>query len=134
MKKKRGARRYLIASAIGIAIAVGVFIARGGFEYTETVHVLQAFCDACFVPGILLMGFGALLFCADDGLFDMLNYGVMKVINLTRSEKRRNAFPKTFYDFRKMKSENRNGGFGYLLIVGGVFMALAVMFLIFSEM
>lgn len=134
MSKKRSAKRYLIATAIGLAIAVGVFAARGGLDSTETVLVLQAFCDAFFVPGILLMGFGALLFCADDGLFDMMNYGVMKVINLTRNKKRRDAFPKTFYDYRQMKSENRKGGFGYLLILGGAFIALAVLFLILSEM
>lgn len=134
MIKKRSAKKFLIAFAIGLAISVAVFAIRGGFDYAETVLVLQAFCDAFFVPGILLMGFGALLFCADDGVFDMMNYGVMKVINLTRSKKRRDAFPKTFYDYRQMKDEKRKGGFGYLFLVGGVFMALAVLFLILSEM
>lgn len=134
MNKKRSARKFLIAFAIGMVIAAGVFTARGGLEYTDTVTVLQAFCDAFFVPGILFMGFGALLFCADDGLFDMMNYGVMKVINLSRSKKHRDAFPKSFYDYRQMKDGKRKGGFGYLFIVGGVFMALAVLFLILSEM
>ena len=134
MNKKRSARKFLIAFAVGMVIAVGVFAARGGLEYTDTVPVLQAFCDAFFVPGILFMGFGALLFCADDGLFDMMNYGVMKVINLSRSKKHRDAFPKSFYDYRQMKDEKRKGGFGYLFIVGGGFMALAVLFLILSEM
>ena len=134
MNKKRSAKKFLIAFAIGMVVAVGVFAARGGLEYTDTVLVLQAFCDAFFVPGILFMGFGALLFCADDGLFDMMNYGVMKVINLSRAKKHRDAFPKSFYDYRQMKEGKRKGGFGNLFIVGGIFMALAVLFLILSEM
>ena len=76
----------------------------------------------------------ALVFCADDGLFDMINYGVLKVIKLVQSEKRRSNFPKTFYEYRKMKSESRNGGFGYLLITGCAFIVLAVVFLLLSEM
>jgi len=134
LSNKRSLRKYLIASAIGIAIGIAVFAAKGGFDAADRVQVLYAFCDACFVPGVLLMGIGALVFCADDGVFDMLSYGTMKVINLVRSEKRRSSFPKTFYDYRQMKQAGRNGGFGYLLILGGVFIALAVMFLIIAEM
>lgn len=132
MKPSKRTRKYLISSLIGLAIGIGVFAVRGGFEEREQVLILQAFCDACFVPGVLLLGFGALLFCANDGLFDMVNFGVLKVIKLVQSEKRRSQFPKTFYDYRQMKSETRKGGFGYLLVVGGVYMAFAVLFLILS--
>lgn len=134
MKPKNRARKYLITSLIGLAIGLAVFIARDGFSLRDQTGVLQAFCDAFFVPGILLASYGALVLCADDGLFDMINYGVLKVIKLVQSEKRRSNFPKTFYDYRKMKSEGRNGGFGYLLITGGAFIALAALFLILSEM
>lgn len=134
MKPQNRARKYLITSLIGLAIGVGVFAARDGFNLREQTAILQAFCDAFFVPGILLVGYGALVFCADDGLFDMINYGVLKVIKLVQSEKRRSNFPKTFYEYRKMKSESRNSGFGYLLITGCAFIALAVVFLILSEM
>lgn len=130
MKPSNRARKYLIASAVGLAIAAGVFAVRGGFTAGDTAVVLAAFCDAFFVPGVLLLCFGALMFVANDGVFDMLNYGVMKVVKLVQSEKKRSAFPKTFYDYRKMKSESRKGGFGYLFIVGGAYMALAVLFLI----
>jgi len=133
LSNKRTLRKYLIASAIGIAIGIGVFAVKGGFDATERIEVLYAFCDAFFVPGILLLGFGALLFCADDGLFDMMNYGVMLCVNLVRKEEKRRAFPKTFHDYRQMKQEGRNGGFGYLLIIGGVFIALAILFLVIAE-
>ena len=133
MKSKSKLRKYLIASAIGLAIGIAVFAAKGGFDAVERIQSLYALCDACFVPGVLLMGFGALLFCADDGLFDMMNYGVMLCVNLVRKEEKRRAFPKTFHDYRQMKQEGRNGGFGYLLIIGGVFIALAILFLVIAE-
>ena len=130
MKMSKRARSYLITSLVGLAIAVGVYAARGGFQLLEKELILTAFCDACFVLGVLLLGFGALVFCANDGLFDMINFGVLKVIKLVQSEKRRSQVPKTFFEYRKMKSETREGGFGYLFVVGGVFMALAVIFLL----
>ena len=134
MSTKSKSRKYIIASAIGVAIGICVFAIKGGFDATDKILTLYALCDAFFVPGILLLGFGTLLFCADDGVFDMLTYGTMKVVNLVRSEKRRSSFPKTFYDYRVMKQEGRKGGFGYLMIIGAVFLAVAVLFLILAEM
>ncbi len=132
MSNKSRSRKYLIDVLIGIAIGIGVFAVKGGFDAADRIQILYTFCDAFFVPGVLLLGFGTLLFCADDGVFDMVSYGTMKVINLVRSEKRRSSFPKTFYDYRVMKQEGRNGGFGHLLIVGVIFLVVAVLFLLIA--
>lgn len=130
MKPKRSARKYLITSLVGILIAAAVFAARGGLTAADDVAAMYALCDAFFVPGVLILGFGLLVFCADDGLFDMINYGVLKAVKIVQSEKKRSQFPKTFYDYRAMKSETRGGGFGYLIVVGAVFVAIAAVFLL----
>lgn len=127
---KRSWRKWLITVLIGLAIAVGVMLARDGFNAPDQAAWLSALSDACFVPGAVLCGVGLLMFVANDGFFDMINYGVLKVLKLVQSEEKRAAMPKTFYDYRVLKDANRKGGFAYILWVGLGYIALAGLFLL----
>ena len=98
--KNGSKRRLLIAMILGLAIGLGVFSSRGGFEMSNWPEIAAALCDACFVPAALLLSFGLLLFVANDGFFDMMSYGVQKVLRLVQSAEKQAAFPKTFYDYR----------------------------------
>ena len=129
--KKDSMRRVAITMAIGLVMAIGVFAARGGFEKTLWPEIAAALCDACFVPSALLISLGLLLFVANDGFFDMLTYGVQKTLRLVQSAEKQVAFPKTFYDYKLLK-QGKRAGFGFMMIAGGVYLALAVVFLLCS--
>ena len=130
--RKHFGRSYFIDMLIGLAIAVGVFAVKGGFSLVEWPPLAAALCDACFVPGITLLCFSALVFVSNDGLFDMLNYGVQKALQIVLTEKRRAKYPKTFYDYRKAKWETSKGAFGHLVAAGVTYMVLATVFLFCS--
>lgn len=129
--KNGSKRRLLIAMILGLAIGLGVFSSRGGFEMSNWPEIAAALCDACFVPAALLLSFGLLLFVANDGFFDMMSYGVQKVLRLVQSAEKQAAFPKTFYDYRVLKQGKRSE-FGFLLIAGAIYLALAALFLLLS--
>jgi len=129
--RKKSGRRTAAALLIGLAMGVGVFAVRGGFSATAWPEIASALCDACFVPSALLISVGLLLFAADGGLFDMMTYGVQKALRLVLSEEKRAMYPKTFYDYRVLK-QGKKSGFGFLLIAGGVYLALATLFLLLS--
>lgn len=133
MKRKRSKSKYIITFLIGLAVMVGVLFSRGFFVLTEPAAVFAALCDACFVLGALSAGIGALVFVANDGMFDMITYGVQKVLFLVWSRKRDEDSPRTFYDYRTMKHAGRKAEFGFLLVIGGVFLVAAVIFLVLSE-
>lgn len=125
-----GGRRCLIAVLLGLAVTLGVLLGSDAFNAPSQQAWLQALCDAFFVPGVILSGFGLLLFVANDGFFDMINYGVLKVLKLVQREEKRAAFPKTFYDYKVMKNGARHGGFAWLIWVGLGFIAVAAVLLI----
>ena len=123
-------KRYVIASLISLGMALALLLERGTFSKTEAAQLWQDLSDAFFVPGVMLTGIGGLVFVAGNGIFDMLNFGVRKVLLLLRSEKHRAAFPRTYYDYLQTKADRSNKGQGFLIVVGGIMLALSGLFVL----
>ncbi len=128
MRLSRQQRRYLIASLAGIAMVVAVLLTRKTFGKLDGQAILQDLSDAFFVPGVLIISMGGLMFVAENGVFDMLNFSIRKVITLVRGQKYREEQPKTYYDYVQAQDAKPRTGFGYLLKVGAAFLVLAVIF------
>ena len=123
--KKTARKRWLTAMAAGITVFLLLAIFRGGFTAEDPAERWRIICDALFVPGILLMAFGLLLFASRGGVFDMLRFGVQKVIGVILPRKKREALPRTFYDYKTEREGREQIHMGYLLAVGMVFILLA---------
>ena len=132
MKRKKNHLRLVVTLLIGLCLAVGVFASRSGFDMSDWPDIAAALCDACFAPAALLISFGLLLFASNDGLFDMMAFSVQKVLRLVLGAEKQAAFPKTFYDYRVLRQGKAKAGFGFLLIAGAVYLALAFIFLLCS--
>ncbi len=124
-------RDVLIPLGVGFALGVVTFAVQGGFKRGNEEALWHAVCDALTVPGILLTGMGLLSFVSEQGAFDGLSFGVRKAFGQILSEKRRNAMPKTYYDYVTAKREKQRSkprttlfvGLGFLVLAGA---ALAV--------
>lgn len=124
-------RDVLIPLGVGFALGVVTFAVQGGFKRGNEEALWHAVCDALTVPGILLTGMGLLSFVSEQGAFDGLSFGVRKAFGQILSEKRRNAMPKTYYDYVTAKREKQRTkprttlfvGLGFLVLAG---IALAV--------
>lgn len=128
MKKGTAVKRTLIAAGIGLAFALLFLLARGTFQGGDQTQALKDLSDAFMIPGAMMLCVGALLYVSGNGVFDMLNYGVAKVLLLIRSEKHRAAFPKTYYDYMQAKADKRPSGYAYLLWTGLAFLLVALAF------
>ena len=128
MTNKGRRRQYLIPLLVGIGFAVVFLWSRGTLGKTDAQELLRDVSDAFFIPGVLLVCVGGLLFVAGNGIFDMLNFGVMKVLSLVRSDKYRAKQPRTYYDYVSARNANRRGGYSGLLWVGLIFLLLAAAF------
>ena len=122
-------RGLLISAALALAIAAGVAAARGGFCATDSTTGFQAWSDAFFAAGVFTGGAGLLGFAASDGLFDILRYGAGKVARLVLSKAKRDAYPKTFFDYRQMKRGRGTSGLS-AIVVGLACIALGGLFLV----
>ena len=118
-------RDVLIPLGVGLVLGMVVFTVQGGFTAGDAEAFWQALSDAAAVPGLLLTGAGLLSFASGQGAFDGLSFSTRKAFSQILREERRNAMPKTFYDYVTLKNEKRAGRNNVKLYVGLGFLALA---------
>ncbi|MGN1039806.1 MAG: DUF3899 domain-containing protein [Candidatus Fimimonas sp.] len=120
--------KYLITALVGLVVALLILFYKDTFNKTAVLPVLADLSDAFFVPGVLLLGVGTLLFASNGGAFDMLAFGIMKLFDLFKRDLTKVKY-RTFYDYRQAQKEKKRS-FSYLLIVGAAMVVVAAVFLI----
>ena len=119
---------YIITAIVGIIIFVIIICVKKIWSEDETYAVMRTLSDACFVPGVLLAGIGLIIFASNGGAFDMLAYAVIRFFDLFKRDVRNKKY-KDFYEYREAKKDKKRG-MAFMLLVGAVFILLAVIFLI----
>lgn len=117
-------KKRVIPFIIGGTLVAAVFVAN--FADLEAENILVLLSDACFVPGVLLSGVGMLMRICDAGVFDMLAYGVADAARGIKGEKL------SYYEYKKKRLEKPLCGNG-LLLAGGIYLFLAVVFFVVCE-
>ena len=118
-------RDVLIPRGVGLVLGAVVFTAQGGFSAGDAEAFWRAVCDALAVPGLLLTCAGLLSFASGQGTFYGLNFSVRKVFSQILSEEKRNAMPRTFYDYVTLKQEKQRKKPNITLYAGLALLALA---------
>ena len=124
-------RSVLITAGIGLAMGLAVFAARGGFRAETDEVLLLALCDAFTVPGLILTGLGLLSIVSGQGAFDGINFTARKAFSQVLGEKRREAMPRTYYDYVTARRKKQAKRPKTTLYTGLAFLACAIAALIF---
>ena len=97
----------------------------GNLELVNQYHVL---CDAFFLPGLIMIFLGLLMVMNNLGALDTMAYGFSYVLHMLAP----GAFDKmdSYLDYIEKRRANRSGGYGFLLVVGTVMVAVSVVFLV----
>lgn len=129
-------RRPWLPWVIELGIALAVFLAvaayKGLFTAVESRQALYILCDAFFIPGIFLLSFGALAFCAYGGVFDMLAYGAHSLLVLFTPFRKPEKHQK-YYEYKLLKEARRQKPKPRTLILGLCFVLLAVLCLYLGD-
>lgn len=119
--------KYLIPILICALVTVLILVERGAFVKSGQ-DLMKDLSDAFFVPGIVMLCFGVLVFATNGGTFDMLAFGVIKMFDLFKKDLTKVKY-RTFYDYRKAQNEKKRS-FLHLIIIGAGFLIVGVVFLI----
>jgi len=127
-KFKLAVIKYAIATAVAGVISLLLMNSFGVFSGTLPIdQIFRYMSDAFFVPGALLVLFGAMVFISTTGFFDSIGYiGAVAIralvpgMRLNRGEK--------FVDYKERKSESRITGYSFIFFVGLAFLLLGVLF------
>ena len=126
IKCKKLLAKYGITIAISVALIFFVLDNRGFFEESDAAMRVLYLADAFTIPGVLVLMVGVMTWIATTGIFDGLTYALGRAarslvpLNKTPDEK--------FYDYKKRKEENRSVDYRFLFVVGGVVLAIAIVF------
>ena len=122
---------YVITGAVLSVATVLVGWLRGGFVATATDDIVQAWCDAFSIVGVLALCFGLLVIVSNGGAFDMLTYSLK---TLFRSFKRDPLDRKYggYYEYTQARRAKKRS-FWYFVIVGGAFLLVGIVLLIVLE-
>ena len=127
---KKKVLQYSITTGVCSVLVFLLLWARGIFKNPTAVQLYQYLTDSFFIVGILVAMIGLLIFVSNGGVFDMLVYGIYRFITLFKKD-HTNVKYNTFYDYRVAKAERPKASFLFLIIVGVVFLAVSMIFLIF---
>ena len=127
-------RRHVIgAAAVGLLIAAAYSIWRGLFAITAWERVARTLCDAFFIPAVLLLGLGALMYVSNEGFFDVATFGARSMLWLFRPAGAQARQKESFADYRAAKHQNPAQP-GFLLAVGAAFLLVSLIFYILNIM
>ena len=123
--------KYVIVLLIGFLMAYCVASSKNVFAQSEPVMIFHILSDSFIVPGVLLSGFGLLIFVSNEGAFDILTYGVRSFLGFFKKNPKREY--ETFYDY-KVSRASKKLRFGTVLVCGLFFLLIAViMYYIYSK-
>lgn len=120
--------QYGITTAILSAFSLAIMFMNNLFSETNTQTIMKVLTDAFFAPGIIAMCFGLLIVASNGGTFYIFSYGIQSFMNLFRKERGKMKY-KTYYDYKEAMKDNKKP-YGYILLVGAVFVAISMIFMI----
>jgi len=113
--------KWLVSTGIGLAIVVWFLYSRDVFSgELMPVDLVKTVSDGFFVSGVLLAGVGILIFCARNGTFDMLTYGVKTAIRTIF----KTGDNESFYDYKQRLGEKITPC-AFLIVPGVVMLIVA---------
>lgn len=122
--------KYGITTLVGIAMFCAYIVYAGGFSALADMsgrNRYMVLCDAATIPGMMIFFTGALVGLANNGAFDGLGYILSSAGKMLIPGRALNM--ESYRDYVARKREEPHRGFGFLMIVGGCFLAVAFLFL-----
>lgn len=128
--------KYLVTTLLCSAVTVGYILSQGLSGKNQIIKY-KILADGFTIPALLLGSFGLLMIIADTGTLDGVVFGMMSAFQMLSFQIFSKGKPISYADFKEQREEIREkrrdngGGFGYMLVVSGVFLLIALYFVHF---
>ncbi len=127
---KQKTKNYLITAIVATAICFIILIAYNIFALKGAKLIMKVLCDAFFLTGFMFVGTGALVFCASKGAFDAISYLFHSLFVTHNWSKTKFKDRQTYGDYVEEKRSKNKPLPVHIFVVGLVFVAISVIFLI----
>lgn len=120
-------KRYVIPSVIGLVVALGICIANDIFALETSTEIFTVLSNAFAIPGFVMFGIGIMVWVTNEGIFNGISYGMKMAGRSFSARKGEKIKDEEFYEYNARQNEKYHE-FKHLLIVGGVFIVLSILF------
>ena len=118
--------KYLICFGV-MALITLIMLLSGKIWNMTTAQKYSALSDAFAVPGMLALLVGLMIWVSSKGVFDPLGFGIKIALGGFKAFRRDERYER-YYDYKARKEQKRLTGYGFLVIMGAVFILLGVVF------
>ena len=120
-------KEYVITTIVAFVGGVLIALSRGIFREEELDMIITIISDAFFIPGVLLICVGLIVYASNEGLFLSISYGFKAIGRTITAKKDEKLMDEKYHEYyarqiqKKVKCK-------HLLIVGVVFVIISLVF------
>ncbi|MDD7043429.1 MAG: DUF3899 domain-containing protein [Mollicutes bacterium] len=136
-KERKSLKGIIARTSLSFAFALAIFLTvfflelYGPFELTWEKNGYRMLSDSFSLGGLLPILFWLLVWVSEKGAFDLIAYSVRKLFSFTfRIHPEKSNLPPTYADYVAIKKAKRKPFHYELLIVGGTFLLLGLIFIL----
>ena len=136
-KERKSLKGIIARTSLSFAFALAIFLTvfflelYGPFELTWEKNRYRILSDSFSLGGLLPILFWLLVWVSEKGAFDLIVYSVRKLFSFTfRIHPEKSNLPPTYADYVAIKKAKRKPFHYELLIVGGTFLLLGLIFIL----
>lgn len=122
-------KEYSITTAIALVAGFLIALSRGIFQEDEIDMIITIISDSFFIPGVLLICVGLIVYASNEGLFLAISYG-FKVIGRTFTAKKDETLMNEKYHEYYARQIDKKAKCKHFLIIGAVFVVISLLFVI----
>ncbi len=126
LRRKYGG--WLAALIVALVICVAVILYERSTMTWRFPEISRMFSDGCFVSGMFMVGFGALVWVSNFGGFSALGYGWYLLTHILSPSRTRFEERMSYLEYRQAKNKKEKSP-KCILIIGVIFLALSVLWL-----
>lgn len=119
--------KYLSAAFVCGALA-WLYISSREFASAPRLEQYRMLSDAFLIPGLVTVLIGCLLLISNKGGLDGISFVLGRAARMLIPGRKKKD--EKYFDYVERKRENPLRGFGFLFVVGGIFCAAAIVFMI----
>lgn len=119
--------KYTTLTAVAVAIALCTSLIQDLYGMTAVADIMRGLCNCFSVPGMIFILVGLIVVCSNGGAYDIMGFAARKFFSVFRSAEHRSK--ETYREYRERKNGEKRAFWGFF-IVGGIFFAVGMTFLI----
>ena len=120
-------KEYAITAMVAFGVSLLIALSRGIFQQDEIDMVITIISDAFFIPGVLLICVGLIVYASNEGLFLSISYGFKAIGRTITAKKDEKLMDEKYHEYYARQIQKK-AKCKHFLLVGLFFVVVSLVF------